>query len=97
MSSFIIEHFVADTVNNSRNRFCYLQHLALLHLLSQSLELRQFAKQSNLLGQILQILNQYMIQIHDSPASSDQLLQFDEQLSSMLDLQSVPNINQIVI
>ena len=68
-----------------------------MHLLSQSLELRQFAKQRNLLGQILQILNQYMIQIHDSTASSEQLLQFDEQLSSMLDLQSVPNINQIVI
>ncbi len=97
MSSIIIEHFIADIVNNSRNRFCYLQHLALLHLLSQSLELRQFAKQHNLLGQILQVLNQYMIQIHEPAASSEQLLQFDERLSSMLDLQSVPNINQIVI
>ena len=61
VSSFIIEHFVSETVNNTRNRFCYLQHLALLHLLSCSLELRQLAKQSNLLGQLLQILNQYMI------------------------------------
>ena len=40
VSSFIIEHFISETVNNSRNRFCYLQHLALLHLLTCSLELR---------------------------------------------------------
>ena len=38
-----------------------------------------------------------MIQIHEPAPSSEQLLQFDERLTSMLDLQSVPNINQIVI
>ena len=84
-------------MNNQKNRFCYLQHLALFQLLSQSAELRQVAKQSNLLGQLLRIMNQYMIQIHETQNSSDLVLQLDDQNLLLFDLHSVPNINQIVI
>ena len=97
MSTLIVDYFVAETVNNQKNRFCYLQHLALFHLLNQSAELRQVAKQSNLLGQLLHIMNQYMIKIHEAKNNSDLILQLDDQNPILFDLHSVPNINQIVI
>ena len=46
---------------------------------------------------MLRIMNQYMIQIHETQNNSDLILQLDDQSPLLFDLHSVPNINQIVI
>lgn len=36
LSEHIIDYFVSEVVENQRNRYCYLQHLAMLLMLQKS-------------------------------------------------------------
>ena len=63
---FTIDLYTFDVLENKKNRFCYLQHLAMFFMIKRSPKLRQIAKSREVIQKIFKILPEYLIHLNDT-------------------------------
>ena len=63
---FAIDLYTSDVLENKKNRFCYLQHLAMFFMIKRSPKLRQIAKSREVIQKIFKILPEYLIHLNDT-------------------------------
>ena len=77
LSDHILDYFISEVINNQRNRYCYLQHLALFQLLQDSKSLRELSRERELAPKFFRVIPEYLIRLDEIEKGSPVVMQLE--------------------